>query len=84
MFGLQVVEDPENGSLTYRYNDDHKRPAPLAADISAAYPDLKLSHEFTDEFGGIAGRQSYANGVCLENVTFDADQLDWVEWNHEE
>ena len=84
MFGVSVTEDRESGSVIYRYEDDHKRPAPAAADVAAAYPDLTLSHEFADELCQIAGRQRFAQGVCIEDTRLDPQQLDWIEWETDE
>lgn len=83
MFALTVLEEAP-GVCTYRYYDDHKRPAPAAVDIAAAHPDLSFSHEFTDEFGTIAARQRFADGECVEDVHLDARELDWLEWDDEE
>lgn len=81
IYGLRVVEDLEGGSLTYRYEDDYKRPAPSAADVAAAHPGLSFSHEFTDEFGQVAGRQRYSGGVCVEDVRLEPEELDWIAWD---
>lgn len=50
------------------------------AAISAAHPNVLLTHEYCDEFVVDAGRERYLNGCELERPAVDAASMEWIEW----
>lgn len=76
----RIEGDSGSGSLTFRYSDDYKRPSPAAVEIAAAHPGLSICHEYSDEFGQVAVRQRFADGVRIEDVAVDAQALNWIGW----
>lgn len=82
MYGV-LLEESE-GQLSYRYNDDYKRPAPVCEGMAAAHPSLRLTLEWCDEFATVGGRAIYVEGRKLSSQCVDPLSLHWVEWEWEE
>ena len=75
------VDESNPARLAYRYNDDYKRPSPSVERMARAYPRLTFVLEHCDEFGHVAGRAIYSDGVERAYEDVDPVLLDWIEWH---